>query len=404
MLTVAAAEAAIRDALAVVDAEAIPVDEAPGRVLRQRVTAERDQPPYDRVTMDGIALRHAAFAGGRREFRVAATLHAGDPPLALDADDACIEVMTGAVLPAGSDCVIPVERLERDGARVRVDAQAETAPGRFVHARASDHARGALLLEPGRRLTPIDIALLASAGLTRVEVSRRPSLWVVSTGNELVPAGRPIADHQVRMSNGPALVAMLNDSGLAAARHRHLPDEPAVLREEIGELLEASDALVLSGGVSMGQADFVPRVLDELGVERVFHRISQRPGKPMWFGRGPAGQLVFALPGNPVSALVCCRRYVLPALAGAAALPPGALPVATLETDYRFEPALTAFLPVATRVDGDGRLCARPLPTNTSGDFTALAATSGFLELPADLTEFAAGSAWPYFPWQAARP
>ena len=333
MLSVAEAEAAIRGALRETDAVAVALDEAPGRILRQRVVAERDQPPFDRVMMDGIAIRHAALAAGRREFRLAGTLHAGDAPPALDADDACIEVMTGAVLPPGSDCVIPVERLQKRDGRLVVAGDVRAEPRQFIHPRGSDHARGATLLQPGRRLTPIDVALLASAGMTRVEDSRKPLARVISTGNELVPAGQPIAGHQIRMSNGPALVAMLGASGLAEARHRHLPDEPKTLRDEIGELLAASDVLVLSGGVSMGQADFVPRVLDGLGVERRFHRISQRPGKPMWFGVGKDGQLVFALPGNPVSALVCCRRYVLPALSTVAALPPAAPVAAQLDED-----------------------------------------------------------------------
>ncbi len=399
MISVAEARAAIRESLGDFGIEAVALAASRGRVLRQAVVAERDQPPYDRVTMDGVALRHAALGAGRRSYRIAGTQQAGDPPLALAADDQCIEVMTGAVLPAASDCVVPVERLQKAAGSVTVEAGYEAAARQFVHDRGSDHVAGATLLDAGRRITPIDIALLASAGLATVDVARLPAVCVISTGNELVPPGRPIAAHQVRLSNAPALVAMLEARGFTDSSERHLPDDPDTLRREIGAALAGSDVLVLSGGVSMGQADFVPRILDELGVGKVFHRISQRPGKPMWFGLGPGGEAVFALPGNPVSALTCCRHYVLPALDEASGAPAERTVPAELAEDYRFAPPLTCFLPVRAAVDETGRLRATPVPTNTSGDFTSLAATDGYLVLERDCEHFAAGSVQPLCYW-----
>ncbi|MDH4107723.1 MAG: molybdopterin molybdotransferase MoeA [Gammaproteobacteria bacterium] len=383
------------------DAVAVPLDHARRRVLRQRVTAERDQPPFDRVMMDGIALAHRAFAGGQRSFRVEGSQHAGDPRQTLLESDACIEVMTGAALPAGTDCVIPVERLAHANGFVEIEAGYEADLGQNIHPQGSDHKAGMEVLGPGIVISPMDIAIIASCGLDRVEVGRQPSVHIISTGNELVPPGQPIEPQQIRMSNGPALLAMLEGQGYTGCEHDHLVDDEALLNDRIAAHLDAADVLVLSGGVSMGKADYVPTVLAGLGVRTIFHKISQRPGKPMWFGIGPAGQAVFALPGNPVSTLVCCRHYVLPALYLASGRPPRAPEHAILAEPVTFRPALTCFLPVRLATAADGRLRARPVPTNTSGDFTSLGGTDGYVELALEQSEFPAGSAVPLHRWDA---
>ena len=238
----------------------------------------------------------------------------------------------------------------------------------------------------------MDIAIIASCGLESVLVGKPPVVRVISTGNELIAPGNPVADHQIRMSNGPALVAMLWQQGFTDTTHDHLVDEPALLKQRIADHLQEADVLILSGGVSMGKADFVPQVLADLSVEAVFHKISQRPGKPMWFGKGPDEQIVFALPGNPVSALVCCRQYVLPALLQATGRNDAPQETATLHEAVTFNPSLTCFLPVRTSILADGKISATPVPTNTSGDFAALSGTDGYVELPRERSEFAAGS------------
>lgn len=399
MLTTAEAWQRIRDAMALGDAERIPIAQAPGRVLREPVHAERDQPPFDRVTMDGIAIRHADFAAGARRFPIVATSHAGDARATLDDEDSCIEVMTGAVLPDGTDTVIAVERISVADGTATLEPDYTPEQGQYVHRRGSDHRRGTEVLSPGCMLTPVDVAVLASCGLERVSVTAAPVVRVISTGNELVEAGAPIADHQVRLSNGPALVAMLADTGFGRSAHVHLRDDKAVLEQRIGELLAEANVLILSGGVSMGKADFVPQVLEELGVEVIFHKIAQRPGKPMWFGKGPAGQSVFALPGNPVSSVVCCRQYVLPALYAAAGRKPAATAYAALAETVEFRPSLTCFLPVTIESGDDAQAVARPEPTNTSGDFTALSGTDGYVELARDTERFEAGTVVPFHAW-----
>ena len=401
MITTAEATGAILAAMPAFQSESVATGDAIGRVLRQAVVAERDQPPFDRVMMDGIAIAHAEFAAGARSFPIQATQAAGDARLTLETGKA-IEIMTGASLPEGADCIVPVERIALTDGRARIESGYEATARQFIHARGSDHRQGDELLAPGRRVTPMAVAVIASAGLTQVAVSRQPVVRVISTGNELVAAGKPIAPHEVRLSNGPAVIAMLAQHGYTDCAHDHLVDEPALLEERIGAHLADADVLILSGGVSMGKADYVPDVLKSLGVDVIFHGISQRPGKPMWFGKGPAGQAVFALPGNPVSTLVCCRQYVIAALEKASGLAAGPPEFAALTEAVRFEPKLTCFQPVRLLSNTAGGVLAMPVHPNTSGDFATLTKTDGYLELALDETEFPAGTVARLVRWRPA--
>ncbi len=399
MITTAEATQAILAAMPTFPVDTVSLAEARGRVLREAVVAERDQPPFDRVMMDGIAVQFEFLASGNRRFRIQGTQHAGDPVQTLTSSTHAIEIMTGAVLPRNSDCIIPVERIEiTDGVAI-VEEGYSAKRLQFVHPQGSDYGVGHTVLAAGCVISPLDIAIIASCGLDKVEVSRLPEVRVVSTGNELVPPGKAVEPHQVRLSNGPALVAMLAGQGFTKTADEHLVDEPALLRKRLHEILDESNVLILSGGVSMGQADYVPQVLEELGVEVIFHKISQRPGKPMWFGIGPDGQAVFALPGNPVSSLVCCRHYVLPALYLASGRDMATLEYATLAEDVTFKPKLTCFMPVRLRSGDDGRVLATPVPTNTSGDFASLSGTDGYVELALEQDEFPRGSVVPLQRW-----
>ncbi len=399
MISTAEASRAIANSMPAFDSGTVALEDATGRILRQIVTAERDQPPFDRVTMDGIAIRFDSFAAGQREFLIQGTQHAGDPVQSLDEDRHCIEIMTGGVLPRGTDCVIPVERISVADGVANLEEGYVPKQHQFIHPQGSDHALGHEVLNPGTRISPMDIAVIASCGLDRVEVNRQPAIRVISTGNELVPPGEPIESHQIRLSNGPALVAMLSQQGFVDTAHEHLIDEPKLLQVRLASLLQECDVLILSGGVSMGKADFVPQVLTELGVKVVFHKISQRPGKPMWFGIGPNNQAVFALPGNPVSTLVCCRQYVLPALLMASGGDKLLPETARLSEDVKFNADLTCFLPVRVSSEYDGIVSATPVPTNTSGDFASLTGTDGYVELAREQSEFSAGSVVPLHRW-----
>jgi molybdopterin molybdotransferase len=392
VITTAEARDAILAAMQAFEPESIPVAASVGRVLRQSVLADRDQPPFDRVMMDGIAISFRDFDGGMCNFQLQATQAAGDQELTLEAGKA-IEIMTGASLPEGADCIIPVERITVSNGAAKVEQDYKARERQFIHPRGSDHAKNTELLRSGKRISPMDIAVINSCGLTNVDVSRSPSIRVISTGNELVPAGEPVEAHQIRLSNGPAVIAMLEQHGYSDCAHDHIVDEPELLKERIGKHLDSADVLILSGGVSMGKADYIPQVLEELGVSVVFHKISQRPGKPMWFGVGQNQQTVFALPGNPVSTLVCCRQYVIPALDSASGLRESQPEFAALTQNVSFKPKLTCFLPVRLLSNTGGQILAMPVHTNTSGDFASLSGTDGYLELSLEESNFPAGTA-----------
>ncbi|HUO81869.1 MAG TPA: molybdopterin molybdotransferase MoeA [Gammaproteobacteria bacterium] len=397
-VSVAEADAEIGRALRPFPVEVVPLRLAAGRVLREPVHADRDQPPFDRATMDGVAFRHSDWSPGLRELVIAGIQAAGQPPLGRIEAGQCVEIMTGAVLPQGCDCVIPVEQIAvRDGRAVLAAGIVPRAM-QFVHRRGSDRVAGATLLEAGMSLRGPEIAVLASAGRARVRVSARPPIAVVSTGDELVDVEAVVEPHQLRRSNDCALAAGLESRGYRELTLRHVPDDRERLRQLAGELLEGHAVLMLSGGVSMGRYDHVPGVLESLGVVARFHAVRQRPGKPMWFGTAGDGQQVFALPGNPVSALVCLHRYVLPALERAEGRRSAARETVRLAQSVELDPGLTRFLPVRLG-DAPGAGGATPVYTNTSGDFTALAGSDGFIELPAARGHFPAGGAAPLYRW-----
>ena len=218
-----------------------------------------------------------------------------------------------------------------------------------MHRRGSDGRQGALLLQTGTLLRAPEIAVAASAGMARVRVSSQPAIMVVSTGDELIEPGDPIADYQVRRSNAYAVAATLRRRGFGRVGDDHVPDDEDLLRERLALHLTTHEVVILSGGVSMGKFDLVPKVLTQLGVQQVFHNVAQRPGKPMWFGIGPQGQAVFGLPGNPVSTLVCLIRYVIPAIAEAMGTQRVAPERLALAAPVTFQPPLAYFLPVSRR-------------------------------------------------------
>jgi molybdopterin molybdotransferase len=399
MLTPADATQLIGQHLACMPIESLPLTQAVGTVLRENIYAERDAPPFDRVAMDGIAVRASAARSGTRRFKIQSMQPAGVSPHRLERDDACIEIMTGAVLPEGADAVVPVEQLVLADGVATLAADVGVEPYQNIHRRGSDSRQGALLLATGTRLNAPEVAVAASAGMARVRVSAQPTIVVLSTGDELVEPGDAILPHQVRRSNAFGIVAALKARGFTRIADDHVRDDAAELEQRLKQHLATHDVLVLSGGVSMGKLDLVPQVLERLGVRMVFHKIAQRPGKPMWFGVSQSGPSVFALPGNPVSTLVCMARYVVPALYVAMGESPQSAERLALAAPFEVKAPLTFFLPVKLQGDEWGRPWAHPRPTNGSGDFTALAGTDGFVELPNGPNTFAKGFVTSFYRW-----
>ena len=385
MISPVEADALIAGQVTCLPIESLPLVQCVGAVLRENIYAERDQPPFDRVAMDGFAVSTTGLRSGK-PLLVQAMQAAGDPPLSLASPQHAIEIMTGAVLPAGCDAVIPVEQSrlsEIEPQTVSFDPELRIAVGQNIHRRGSDVRQGSLLLSNGVRLGAPEIAVAAGAGMPRIRVSAQPTISVVSTGNEIIEPGEPILAHQVRRSNAYGIVAALRRQGFQRIADEHLPDELGALKTRLRVLVQTHDVLILSGGVSAGRLDLVPAALAGIGVREVFHKVAQRPGKPLWFGIAPTGTAVFALPGNPVSTLVCLARYVLPALyAAMGETPPRAPERIALAAPVEVRAALAFFMPVKIMIDDWGRPWAEPRTTNGSGDYAALTGTDGVVELP----------------------
>jgi len=404
MLTPAEAEKQILAHVASLHREDCPLLQAHGRVLRTDLRADRELPPFHRVTMDGFALRSAALAAGTRKFKIEGVQAAGMRAFKLGADgSACIEIMTGAVLPDGADCVVPYEEATREDATITVSAAAaKFLADHAVHRRGSDRKAGDIVVPAGTRLTGREIAVAASCGHATLTVTQLPKIAVISSGDELVEVDSPVAPHQIRRSNDYALRAGLALAGYPAAERFHFRDVRHEIEHLLWHVIAEFDAVILTGGVSKGKFDYLPAELERQKVRPVFHGIAQRPGKPMWFGMSARQTPVFALPGNPVATYTCLHRYVLPALAHASGLAPAPRPLVALTTPVTFKPKLAFLPPVKLSSGPRGELQATADPSNTSGDFAGLVGTDGFVELPAEPAEpaeFPAGTVAPFFRW-----
>lgn len=370
--------------------ETVPFQEAGKRVLAEDIYADSDLPSFDRVMMDGIAIRRADFESGVRSFEMQTTQQAGEAAIKLNESHCAIEIMTGAVLPEGADAIIPYEQLEIHGGTVLVKAE-EVRDSQHIHKKGSDKLKGEILVERNTIITAAEIGVATSVGKTSLKVYKLPSIHIFSTGDELVePNELPLA-HQIRRSNVFAIQQLLKSCGFNSSGS-HLPDTYEKIVSELKRVLLTADIILLTGGVSKGKFDLIPQALADCGVEQLFHRISQRPGKPMWFGSNGKTR-VFALPGNPVSSFMCSVRYLLPFLRKSfnrQAIPDIFL---KLSEDVKAHPTLSFFLQIRLKFDSEGVLWAVPFRGNGSGDFSNLTQVDGFVELPASTDVIAKGTA-----------
>jgi molybdopterin molybdotransferase len=403
VITVEEAEQLIADSLETLPSETVSIEDALGRVLRETLRADRNAPPFNRSTFDGIALSYAAIEQGRSAFPITGTAFAGSPRLSLDDSNACVEIMTGAPLPDQADCVVKVEDLDIVDGTARIREGTPLDLGHGVHPEASDCQAGQVLLEPGCQLTAKELSIAASIGKAELLVSQIPRISIFTTGDELVPIAAQPLPHQIRRSNDLALDSALASTGYVQTRRFHILDDLKETESVIASILEQSDIIILAGGISKGKRDFLPEALETAGVSKSFQWVAQRPGKPLWFGDytiNDRKSYVFALPGNPVSCFTCLHRYVLPALDQLCGLPARAPQYAKLKSEFQFKPPITLFIPVLIEYDANGQTWAEPLPFNTSGDYISVARTQGFIELPQNETQFVSGSAHRFRPWQ----
>jgi molybdopterin molybdotransferase len=367
--------------------QTVSVWQALGRVLAQEVKSDRDYPPFHRSTRDGYAV-HAADATPGAAQRCAGEIKAGDAVTSSLAPGTCVQIMTGAAVPEGADAVVMIELTRRSGDLVTFERA--TQPGQCIVPRASEARAAQSILKPGSRLGYAELALAAQVGAAQLQCTPKPRVAILSTGDEVVSIESSPGPFQIRNSNGVSLAAQV---ALAGAEHVFLgnaADRKDDLREKIAKGLQA-DALVLSGGVSMGKYDLVENVLQEMGAEFYFDAVAIRPGKPTVFARC-ADAFVFGLPGNPVSTMVTFELFVAPALDILSGAAPRPLPLveARLTQTVKEKTGVAHFLPALATWPG-GMPEVKVLPWQGSGDIAALANANCFLVVPDDVGEICAG-------------
>jgi molybdopterin molybdotransferase len=396
MLTVEEAEKIIQSRVKDFGIEEISFENCLGRVLAKDIIADRDLPPFNRVTMDGIAINFSSFEKGNRKFKIAGIQAAGDESLEIDNPGECIEIMTGAALPKSTDTVIRYEDMVIENNFATISS-AQVVKGQSVHFRGTDKKQNEVVAHPNKLITPATIGMAASVGLKMLPVKKLPKVIIISSGDELVDVEETPGPFQIRRSNNYMVRAALQKHCLKADL-KHIPDDPAKTVKLISQCLEEYDVIILSGGISMGKFDFIPQALELASVKKLFHKVQQRPGKPFWFGEHKNNTLVFAFPGNPVSTFMCLHRYFLTWLKASLGLP-YTYEFAFLNEDFSFTPKLKYFLQVQLKNE-NGKLLATPFEGNGSGDFSNLIDAQGFIELPAEQNNFTKGEVFRIWPFE----
>ena len=392
-MTVQQAEKIINSTIPEYGTESIDFEQSAGRVLAEDIIADRDLPPCNRVTMDGIAIKYASLEHNK-SFHIRGTQAAGDEPTNNICGDECIEIMTGAALPASADTIIRYEDLDIKNGMATV-LSTITREGQNIHYKGSDKKQGEIIVAAASIITPAVISVAASVGKTLLVVKKHPRIIIIATGDEIIEPSCIPSAYQVRSSNVYLIKSALAEKKILSDTC-HLRDDHSQIKTELQRCIKQYDVLIITGGVSMGKFDYIPSILESLSVKKQFHKVDQRPGKPFWFGVHNEGALVFAFPGNPVSACLCLYRYFFPwfkACMGSV----NTQEYAVLKEDVAFTPSLTFFMQVKLELREDGLLLATPLIINGSGDFTSLTNTDGFLELPAERERFVKGEVFTVF-------
>jgi molybdopterin molybdotransferase len=372
--------------------ERLPIRDALGRILAQEIRSGRDIPGFDNSAMDGYAVRRADVIGaGERtpkRLKVMETIAAGSMPKVTIGAGEAARIMTGAPVPGGADAIVPVERTRSGDTTVEI--LAEPAVSEFVRPRGEDLHVGETVMTAGKRLSPSDIGMLASLNHAMIDVWRRPRVGIVSTGDELVDVDQVPSGAQIVNSSAYALASAIEEAGGEAIILKVARDEPEEIRARLSEAT-AFDAVFSTGGVSAGDFDHVQHILDQLGMQTLFHGVAQKPGRPLKYGL--IGQRpVFGLPGNPVSTMVCFYLYARPALlkmggSGALGLPRVS---ARCAVDIKVAKNLTEFVRVKLE-RRDGELFALPAGVQGSNILSGLSRADGLLIGPANETLLKAG-------------
>jgi len=355
--------------------EKVSFNDAAGKILAEPIVADRDFPPFNRSTKDGIAINYAAIEKGTLGFLIEGISSAGSMQNHLVNTNACVEIMTGAVVPKNADTVIMYEHINIENNKAKLLKPVKK--GQNVHKKGSDQPKGAVVLAAGITIGAAEIGVLASVGKTEIVVKKLPKICLVSTGNELVAVTEVPKPHQIRQSNSHTLKAALLQQHIHADII-HITDDKNTIKIALQNAVKQYDVLLLSGGVSKGKYDYLPEVFEEIGVAKVFHKVKQRPGKPFWFGSHKASKTtIFAFPGNPASTFANYHVYFKAWLNKSLGLPAIEISV-ILKEGFENTTDLTRFIRAKVAIDS-GKLVVSLIHGNGSGDLTSLSKANGFV-------------------------
>jgi molybdopterin molybdotransferase len=377
----------------------IPVETALSFALVNDIKSDRPFPPFNRVAMDGFAVRSTDFTDHTMEFNIIGQVQTGVSSDLVVKPGEAIRIMTGAPCPQGADAVVKIENATILGDKVQLREE-KMKPGLNIATRGEDAEKGKTLIKAGSPLSTAGIAICASVGIPRVEVFRKPRVKIISTGTEIVSPVEAPLEHQIRDCNSYTLRALSRSSILESQFLGIGEDDLAVLGKMIRDGLD-SDILMLSGGVSMGEFDHIPHLLSENGVTNLFHNVRVKPGKPLWFGKTEKGTFVFGLPGNPVSVQTCFRIFVEPLIRKLSGYTnplhrflrlPLTEQVRSKSDREHFMPGILAISESSTSV--------QPIYIKGSGDFSNFEPSQGLFAFPAEKKELEAGDLVDFLPWR----
>jgi len=371
------------------------LDEGFGYILAENILADRDYPPFNRSAMDGYAVRYEDLECGVRTFNMAGEVYAGDTYRNAIHQNECIKIMTGAPVPDDADVVIKVEETKLEGKEMIVDASEAPLQWMNISRKGEDIKKGEIYVGKGSMIDHMIAGGAAVAGKNQLAVYKRPSVAIISTGDEVMPVGKAVEFYQIRNSNAYNLTGLLSYLNIKPDFNELVKDDKDQLTTVLKKVIDC-DVIILSGGVSMGDADFVPEILQNLGIKNVFHKSAIKPGKPIWFGTKPDHGVVFGLPGNPLSSQVGYKLFAEPWIIksmGMKVPEPFHLQIKTARTK---KGKLDHFFPCY--LDRELQLSLKLF--NGSGDISATVTTDGIAHQPADKEKINAGEMVDFYPWK----
>lgn len=358
--------------------ELVSLDQAIGRVVAEDIYADRDYPPFNRSAMDGFALRYEDLHNGTRSFSIVETIYAGNVAKEIAGNGTCYRIMTGAAVPEEMDVVIRVEDTMEEGEQVTISATS-FKPFLNIARQGEDALEKTLLMSSPFLCSASVVSLLATVGKSIVKVYALPRIALITTGNEVVAPDQVPTTVQIRNSNASLLRALLQEKGVAPEMVFHLPDDLQVMEPVLKECL-SSDIVITCGGVSAGDADFVPALWEKLGVNQLFHKVAIKPGKPIWCGKMGERTMIFSLPGNPFSCLVTFKLFVETYLDLCNGLQRRGFRETMLKGTRSKQSSLDEFFPVRFAEDN---FAVQPVPYRGSGDVLAAINADGIGWQPA---------------------